>query len=412
MKRFNILIYLFIFLVSVSTKHGQSATIRGVVSDSLSGNTLIGANVFISGTSLGAATDDAGAFIIKNITPGSYNIKVSYIGYKTVEAEFDLSEPKTYDQNFYLNYTTIEGRTVQVTAQARGQMDAINKQLKKKSIKNIVSSDRIQELPDANAAETVARIPGVSIRREGGEGNKVVIRGLSPKYNKITVDGTNVPSTDMDDRSTDLSMISQYMLDGIEVTKAGTPDQEGDALGGIVNFKLRKAKPGLHFNIVTQGMVNELKNTSDDYKLVWDISNRFLSDKLGFLVQFDNEKRNRGSEELQAGYGNAPAFVDSVNQLKLTDIRLADISRTNDRKNSLFVIDYNLPNGNISYSGLNSKINKYEIYRADHYPVTNDYRNYNTGEGNIDINVLTESRKYEQNILPNIKIDLYKSYST
>ena len=136
----------------------------------------------------------------------------------------------------------------------------------------------------------MARIPGVSIRREGGEGNKVVIRGLSPKYNKITVDGTNVPSTDMDDRSTDLSMISQYMLDGIEVTKAGTPDQEGDALGGIVNFKLRKAKPGLHFNIVTQGMVNELKNTSDDYKLVWDISNRFLSDKLGFLVQFDNEK--------------------------------------------------------------------------------------------------------------------------
>ena len=66
-------------------------------------------------------------------------------------------------------------------------MDAINKQLKAKSIKNIVSSDRIQELPDANAAETVARIPGVSIRREGGEGNKVVIRGLSPKYNKITV---------------------------------------------------------------------------------------------------------------------------------------------------------------------------------------------------------------------------------
>ena len=106
MKRFNISIYLFIFLVSVSTKHGQSATIQGVVSDSLSGNTLIGANVFISGTSLGAATDDAGAFIIKNITPGSYNIKVSYIGYKTVEAEFDLSEPKTYDQNFYLNYTT------------------------------------------------------------------------------------------------------------------------------------------------------------------------------------------------------------------------------------------------------------------------------------------------------------------
>ena len=70
-------------------------------------------------------------------------------------------------------------------------MDAINKQLNAKSIVNIVSSDRIQELPDANAAETVARVPGVTIKREGGEGNKVIIRGLSPKYNSITVEEQN-----------------------------------------------------------------------------------------------------------------------------------------------------------------------------------------------------------------------------
>ena len=82
-----------------------------------------------------------------------------------------------------LNYTTIEGEEVTVTAQARGKMDAINKQLNSSSIVNIVSADRIQELPDAKAAESVARVPGVSIKREGGEGNKVVIRGVSPKYN-------------------------------------------------------------------------------------------------------------------------------------------------------------------------------------------------------------------------------------
>ena len=66
------------------------------------------------------------------------------------------------------------------------------------------------------------------------------------------VDGTNLASTDPDNRSTDLSMISQYMLEGIEVTKAGTPDQEGDVLGGTVNFKLKK-RSGFHGNFVTQG---------------------------------------------------------------------------------------------------------------------------------------------------------------
>ena len=49
------------------------------------------------------------------------------------------------------------------------------------------------------------------------------------------------------------------MLDGIEVTKAGTPDQEADVLGRNINFKLKKAKHGFHGNLVTQNMYNELK---------------------------------------------------------------------------------------------------------------------------------------------------------
>ncbi len=412
MSKFNLNINFTIYLIISSILFSQNSTLEGSVADSLNENELIGANVFIVGTSLGAATNDDGSYKIKNVTPGTYKVKVSYIGYETKEIELDLSEPKKYEKNFFLNYTTIEGRTVLVTSQARGQMDAINKQLKAKSIKNIVSSDRIQELPDANAAETVARIPGVSIRREGGEGNKVIIRGLSPKYNKITVNGTNIASTDDENRSADLSMISQYMLDGIEVTKAGTPDQEGDALGGIVNFKLRKAQPGLHFNLVTQGMSNELKNTSNDYKMVWDISNRFLNDRVGLLAQADYEKRNRGSQELGAGYGNVPATLDSVNQLKLNSIRLSDIERINDRKNSLFVVDINIPNGNISYSGLRSTISKDVITRTDSYPVTTDGRNYDTGDGNNKIEVITESWKYEQNILSNLKLELYKSFSS
>ena len=175
----------------------------------------------------------------------------------------------------------MEGSEVIVTVQAKGQMDAINKQLNSKSLVNIISSDRIQELPDANAAETVARVPGVSIRREGGEGNKVVIRGLSPKYNNITVNGVKLASTDNDDRSIDLSMISQYMLDGIEVTKAGTPDQDSDVLGGTVNFLLKKAEPGLHGNIITQGMHNGLKGTFNDNKFVLDLEQQVFQRPFG-----------------------------------------------------------------------------------------------------------------------------------
>ena len=270
----------------LSVLFAQSITIEGIVKDKKTQKSLIGANVFIVGTSIGTSTDGDGKYKLSNVNLGSYTLKASYIGYQEVEVDMDITSAENITQDFELSYVSLQGEAIEVTAQARGQIDAINEQIKAKSIKNIVSSDRIQELPDANAAETVARIPGVSIRREGGEGNKVIIRGLSPKYNKVMVDGTNLASTDPDNRSTDLSMISQYMLEGIEVTKAGTPDQEGDVLGGTVNFKLKKAPSGLHGNFVTQGMQNGLQETNNDYKLVGSISNRFLSDRLGGVNKF------------------------------------------------------------------------------------------------------------------------------
>ena len=391
----------------------QAVTVKGLVKDSGNKKPLVGANVYITGTGMGTSTSDEGRYNIANVSPGTYTLKASYIGYESEEMEITVTAGEELEQDFELNYVTIEGKTVEVTAQARGQMDAINKQLKAKSIKNIISSDRIQELPDANAAEAVARVPGVSIRREGGEGNKVVIRGLSPKYNKITVNGTNLASTDADDRSTDLSMISQYMLEGIEVTKAGTPDQEADVLGGTVNFKLKKAPSGLHGNLVTQGMYNSLKKTQDDYKLVFDISNRFFGDRLGLLGQIDLENRNRSSHNLAANYVNTPADLDTINPLTLETLTLKDVARQNNRDNNLFVIDYNIPNGNISYSGLHSTINKDITTYANVYPLQtpDGQRNFDTGELLNRIKVTSETWKYEQQLTPDLKLDLFKSFS-
>ena len=348
-----------IFIILSQILFANQYSLSGYIRDIASGEPLIGANIFVEGTSIGSATDKTGLYRIDGLEEGSYSFKASYIGYKSSSEQIDIKgENKDIFLDFNLNYMMLEGNEVIVTAQARGQMDAINRQLNSKSLVNIISSDRIQELPDANAAETVARVPGVSIRREGGEGNKVIIRGLSPKYNNITVNGVKLASTDNNDRSTDLSMISQYMLDGIEVTKAGTPDQDSDVLGGTVNFLLRKAKPGLHGNLITQGMNNGLKNTYDDNKFVFDLSNRFLNNRLGILMQVDLENRNRSSHEIGAGYNLVGETLDTINPLYLTSLNLNDWERLNDRRNQLQVFDIKIPNGNLSYSNLSSNIEK------------------------------------------------------
>ena len=414
MKYFKVqLRLLLVSFIIVERIFAVSLNISGYVQDSKTGSPLPGANIFIVGTSIGTAATENGQYKIPDLKEGKYLIRVDYIGYVTAEDSINVTGDGDINIDFSLNYTTIEGQEVTVTAQAKGQMDAINSQLNAHSIVNILSSDRIQELPDANAAESVARMPGVTIKREGGEGNKVVIRGLSPKYNAITVDGTRLASTDPDDRSTDLSMISQYMLDGIEVTKAGTPNLDADVLGGTVNFKLKKAKSGIHANVITQGIYNGLKESSDDYKYVVSISNRFWKDRIGILGQTDIEKRNRGSHELGAAYTNPRATLDSITTLRLMSLNLYDINRINNRKNTLIVMDVKMPNGGgLSYSNLSSAINKDITRHSSNYSVGgNTGRNYSSAINDNSINISTETIKYQQTLFSKMRFDVFKSFT-
>jgi len=214
--------------------YAAHGVIKGRVVDSATGDPLPGTNVWIKGTNVGAASDLKGYYTIANVPPGEYTLRVSYIGYETQELSILVRAGETVVKDIALVYgQVLRGETVVVTAQASGQYTAINQQLASNTIANIVSKARIQELPDVNAAESIGRLPGVSIQRFGGEATKIEIRGLSPKYNTVTINGVTVPATGGDDRSVDLSLISSSMLDGIEVRKANTPDMDADVIGGM-----------------------------------------------------------------------------------------------------------------------------------------------------------------------------------
>ncbi len=318
----------------------QTATIRGIVIDSVSSEPLPGANIILTGTSIGTASNTEGKFLIRNIPAGTYKVKASYVGYKTNDFEINLKAGRTFETEFKLSPVGIEGQTVVITAQASGQNEAINQQLSSLQIKNVVSLARIQELPDANAAESVARLPGVSIIREGGEGAQVVIRGLSPQYNQVTIDGVQLPgnvvsndpnsqTTLLGDRATNLSMISSSMLGGIEVIKAITPDMDAAVLGGVVNFGLRKAvkekfsKPS--FELLTQGRYDQLKSSYNDYMFVGSYEQRFFDQSFGIFFQGSTEKRNLSANQFGAPYNledkqHGDAGIPNLVSVNLTDV--------------------------------------------------------------------------------------------
>ena len=108
--------FITIFLI-LNSVFSQSSILIGTIKDSKSQKPLVGANVFLLETSLGTATLDDGSYQISKISPGVYILKATYIGYESKDIEINITE-KISKQNIELDYKTIQGETIEVSAQA------------------------------------------------------------------------------------------------------------------------------------------------------------------------------------------------------------------------------------------------------------------------------------------------------
>lgn len=400
-----------------------TSIVQGYVRDAQTGEPLPSANVTLVGTGLGAAADINGKFIIRNVPPGPYTIRASYIGYRSVEARINVKDGAGVTHDFVLENVGLKGEGIVVTAQAQGQNEAINRQLAADHLMNVVSAARIQELPDANAAESIGRLPGVSITRYGGEGTKVVIRGLEPKFNIVTVDGVRMASSNAADRSTDLSMISPNILESIEVSKTLTADQDADVLGGTVNFKLREAqggKEGFGFELLAQQGYTGLSNAYDkyrNYKLAGSVEGRFLDEQLGLFLQVSLERKNLSSNELSASY-DPDQQNSSTSNYSTREIDLRDYPRDRRRFNGTVALDYRLPEGKISLtnffgSGTTEEQNRQEgIVVGGSLTTGFNRRTYSLLFAKSEVNMITNTLKIDQQLpLVHMEATLSHTYS-
>jgi len=399
-----------------------SGSIKGHVFDKVTSEPLIGANVVVLKTSLGGSANIEGLVNIYGVPIGQQTLKISYVGYQTITVQAIVPENGVLEQEFRLSPQAIEGEEVVITAQARGQDAAINQQLASNNIANIVSSARIQELPDANAAESIGRLPGVSLVRNGGEATQIVVRGLEPKYNSITIDGVALPATGSSDRGTDLSMISSMSLEGIEVYKTVTADMDAAAIGGTVNFDIRHAKSNnegvTSISLLAQGGFNDLMNSYKDYKCVASVEKRFFDDKFGVFVQGIAQRQNLTSDQLSSYYYN-----DNLNTTKYPDTiamgytTLTFIPSIQKRYDGTLTLDYKLPDGelvllNIVSHGTTTTEQHSEQYTVANAPSNKDVITLGTSLQTTDLNVITNILRYKQTF-GSLKIDakLSNAYS-
>lgn len=356
----------------------ETGNISGLVKEASSGNPLSFASVLIKETGKGSNSDAHGRFRLFNVPVGTKTLVFNYLGYKKQEVVVEIKAKESIEIDVQMEMEVFSTDEVVINAQIQGQQAAINRQIQSNTIVNIISKEKIEELPDQNAAETVGRLAGIAVQRDAGEGTKIVVRGLSPRFNSITVNGERIPSTDAVDRSVDLSMISTDALEGIEVFKALRPDMDGDAVGGTVNFTIKKAPEEFHGTLRLQGGYNDQASEFGQYRGNASVSNRFFDKKLGIILTGNIQRANRSSHVLEAAYSQSGEFPDGTARVIVSNLNLIDRAEVRHRYGGSLTMDYRLKNGFILLSSFLGGLERDETRWRRRYRVAASYQEIDT----------------------------------
>ncbi len=396
---------------------GSAGRISGRVTDAQTGEPLPGANVLIVGTSIGGSTDLNGAFTITNVPQGSYTVRVSYIGYRNFESSVRVGSGESTNMNFKLEAVGVKGRAVVVTAQASGQNAAINEELSSNQIMNAVSAARIRELPDQNAAESVARLPGVYLVRQGGEGTQLAVRGMEPQYSQVLIDGVQMASTSSSNRSVNLSMISSSSLSGVQLFKTAMPDMDAAFLGGVANFQLREAKRnhfgGPEVGLSAQGSYDQLQSSYNNYKLGGSIGDRFFGSRLGIFVQGIVQRIDLTSDTFGGSYYLPAPEFGKKNAVDMSSLTLTYAPSEQQLYDATVVMDYRLPGGKIDFMNFLSRglTNTQDRIQSYDLPPSNQI-SFGASFSPSVRNVVTNLLQYQQDfLLFKMGLKLSNSYS-
>jgi TonB-dependent receptor len=367
----------------------SQSSLRGTVRDSVSRETLVGANIHLTETAIGGASDREGRFNITSIPAGSYRLRISYVGYKQIEMPVTFDGKTVVTLNPALIPDVLEGNEVVITAQVRGQVAAINQQITSTTIVNVISEEKIKELPDANAAEAIGRLPGVSIIRSGGEANKVILRGMSDKFTSFTIDGVRIPATDPDSRGVDLSTFSQGSLAGIELFKALTPDKDADAIAGSINLVTRKAPSDRQMRIDAKGLYSKLTDNPGQYDVSAKYSERFFHDVVGVQAHGNLEQRDRSREQYNLSLdGTRRNYTDFF----ISDFTLNFVDEVRRRGGAGLLVDINTPEGGtIRINNMFSQTNRSYITYGRNYPNGGERVFYSAWDREQTINIFNSS---------------------
>jgi outer membrane receptor for ferrienterochelin and colicins len=220
----------FLFIPSVIFSQGVS--LSGYVTGTNS-STVAGATITLKGTTFGTVTDKKGYYEINKIKPGAYTLRVSYLGFETLERAVDILKGDNH-VDFCIRESNIDLNEVVVTG-TKSEKTLKNVPV----ITQVISASKMLQLGITNVTDALQNmVPGLNVSHFGTLVS-VTLQGMDAKYVLFLIDGERIAGEVNGD--IDYSMLNLENIERIEVIKGASSSLYGsNAIGGVINIITKK----------------------------------------------------------------------------------------------------------------------------------------------------------------------------
>jgi len=350
----------------------QAGAFHGRVMSAETGKPVANINISVIGTSLSTASAEDGTFSILQAPAGTYDVKISGIGFQTfIRKSVVISETESTEVTCTINPVAVQIKGVEIHGSAKkGSSERqLTERLSASTITDAISSDNIKSMPSPDVAQVVNHATGVSVM-----GGDPIIRGLGVRYSKVTMNNSQIAGTEPNRSGVSLELFPASMMQGVKVRKSFQADQQGEFAGGVIDMSTWdfSGRPELTVSYGLGYKSNTTFRTGLDYVgggldyLAFDDGTRKLPD----LVKSAEYKLVKKGRFDSKGYTTteleefAEAFSNNWNPTSFNALPNQDVSFSYSDKKQTFGRDLSYLISGVYRLGASHKVKHQNIFRS------------------------------------------------
>jgi TonB-dependent receptor len=298
-----------IHAATTAEETAAKAIIAGTVTDA--GDAAVpGAQVKLTPLGITVVTDDQGGYRLPGVVAGKYTLTVSYVGFSPTTSDVEVTGGQTLKLDLKLKVANASEEILVTASRPHGEAESINETRTADNLLQVMPSEVITSLPNANVADAIGRFPSVTLYRIEGEGVYIQVRGTEPRLTNVTVDGITIPAPEPTVRQVRLDVIPSGMVDSIEMNKTLLANMDGNGIGASVNLHTKEAGERPTLNLFGDGGYTNILNGRANYDFGGTVGKRFgASKRFGLLGDATFDYQGRGIDNFQPALDPLSTFA-------------------------------------------------------------------------------------------------------